>query len=582
MLRKITIKVRILLLICSIVVFTIGFTLAFLNGVNKVKDIGVERSTTAMLEGEKRKIHVATQAMADSIAEAIADIPDLDTKIKVIRKLVDTIRFEDDKSGYFFVYDKTVNIALPPDHSRQGKDLGHLKDPNGVQLVVELNKLAHNGGGFLTYIWPKPDKGDQPKLSYATIIPGTDMWIGTGVYLDNVENDKQTIMADIDNLVSTFIWSIGGVILGIFLLVILPFCLLIVRSIIQPLNEAVELADQVASGDLTKDISTEYKDEPGKLTASLAEMVHRLRHAVGQAKYGADQVASGSTEVTSSAQTLADGANRQAASVEQVSAAMEEMIGQISKNTENATQTERMANQTAQDAQRGGDTVMEAVNSIKHIADKISIIEEIARQTNLLALNAAIEAARAGEAGKGFAVVAAEVRKLAERSGTAAAEIGELSSSTLAKADEAGAMLTKMVPDIRKTADLVQEISAASSEQNAGAQEINKAIQELDNVIQQNAAASEELAATAREFTDQATQLQQGMQYFNIGAQGAPQVRTTRVPRTAPTAKLSPVPAAKLPAASTAKQPPKSKPASDEIGFSLDMDSDTDGDFERF
>ncbi|MCJ2164982.1 MULTISPECIES: methyl-accepting chemotaxis protein [unclassified Pseudodesulfovibrio] len=579
MLRKITIKVRILLLICSIVVFTIGFTLAFLNGVSKVKDIGVERSTTAMLEGEKRKIHVATQAMADSIAEAIADIPDLDTKITVIRKLVDTIRFEDDNSGYFFVYDKTVNIALPPNHSLQGKDLGHLKDPNGVQLVVELNKLAHNGGGFLTYIWPKPDKGDQPKLSYATLIPGTDMWIGTGVYLDNVENDKQTIMADIDNLVSTFIWSIGGVILGIFLLVILPFCLLIVRSIIQPLNEAVELADQVASGDLTQDISTEYKDEPGKLTASLAEMVHRLRHAVGQAKYGADQVASGSTEVTSSAQTLADGANRQAASVEQVSAAMEEMIGQISKNTENATQTERMANQTAQDAQRGGDTVMEAVNSIKHIADKISIIEEIARQTNLLALNAAIEAARAGEAGKGFAVVAAEVRKLAERSGIAAAEIGDLSSSTLAKADEAGAMLTKMVPDIRKTADLVQEISAASSEQNAGAHEINKAIQELDNVIQQNAAASEELAATAREFTDQATQLQQGMQYFNIGSQGAPLVRTTRVPRTAPAAKT---PVAKLPSASTAKQPPRATPASDESGFSLDMDSDADGDFERF
>ena len=292
------------------------------------------------------------------------------------------------------------------------------------------------------------------------------------------------------------------------------------------------------------DIHTGYKDEPGRLTASLGTMVRRLHTIVGQAKAGAAHVATGSTEVTGSAQSLADGANRQAASVEEVSSAMEEMIGQIGRNTENARETEQMASQTAQDAQKGGDTVMEAVDSIKHIAEKISIIEEIARQTNLLALNAAIEAARAGEAGKGFAVVAAEVRKLAERSGSAAAEIGELSSSTLAKADEAGNMLTKMVPDIRKTADLVQEISSASVEQNTGAAEINKAVQELDSVIQQNAGASEELAATAKEFTEQANQLQEGMRFFDIDEQDFQAEslrRTTRTARPAePPAQLPP------------------------------------------
>ena len=446
MLRKITIKVRILLLICCIVVFTAGFTLAFLDGVSQVKEVGVEFATKAMLNGEKRKLEVATLSMAESIGTAIADIPDSEDKIALIRKLLDKIRFEDDKSGYFFVYNKTVNVCLPTAHDKQGKDLSGLKDPNGLQLVVELNKVAHNGGGFVTYIWPKPGKGDQPKLSYATLIPGTDMWIGTGVYLDNVKEEEQSITARIEEIVSEYTWGISGTIIGVFALIILPFCLLIVRSIVLPLNEALGLADQVASGDLTRDISSEYKDEPGRLTASLGVMVRRLRQIVGQAKDGADQVASGSTEVTSSATALADGANRQAASVEEVSASMEEMIGQISRNTENATQTERMAHQTAQDAQKGGDTVMEAVHSIKNIAEKISIIEDIARQTNLLALNAAIEAARAGEAGKGFAVVAAEVRKLAERSGVAAAEIGELSSSTLSKADEAGAMLTRMVP----------------------------------------------------------------------------------------------------------------------------------------
>ncbi|MGE4420989.1 MAG: methyl-accepting chemotaxis protein [Pseudodesulfovibrio sp.] len=579
MLRKITIKTRILLLICCIVVFTAGFTLAFLDGVNKVKDVGVDFATQAMLEGENNKIEVATKAMAESIGAAIADVSDMEAKNEIIRKLIDKIRFESDKSGYFFVYNKTTNVSLPPNHSLQGKDLSNLKDPNGVQLVVELNKLAHNGGGFLTYIWPKPGKGDQPKLSYATLIPGTDMWIGTGVYLDNVNDKKLDITNKIEEIVSSYVWVIGSAILGIFVLLLLPFCLFIVRSIVQPLHEALELADQVASGDLTRDISSEYKDEPGRLTASLGLMVRRLRQIVGQAKDGADQVASGSTEVTSSATALADGANRQAASVEEVSASMEEMIGQISRNTENATQTERMAHQTAQDAQKGGDTVMEAVHSIKNIAEKISIIEEIARQTNLLALNAAIEAARAGEAGKGFAVVAAEVRKLAERSGAAAAEIGELSSSTLAKADEAGAMLTRMVPDIRKTADLVQEISAASSEQNAGAQEINKAIQELDSVIQQNAGASEELAATAREFTSQAGQLQQAMQYFTIDTRSSSRPR----PKAGqPKASKPKVTQARVSRPAQAQLPPSKPQAPDSKGLDLDMDSMEDKDFERF
>lgn len=575
MLRRISIKVRMIILIGVIVIFTVGISAAFLNGITQVKEVGVERSAEAMLEGEKRKIHVATHSMAVSISEAIKDVSDPDAKIEIIRTLVNEIRFEKDKSGYFFVYNKTVNVALPTNQSLHGKDLGHLKDKNGVMLVQELNKLAHNGGGFVTYVWPKPDKGDQPKLSYAMLIPGTDMWIGTGVYLDNVHEEEALITRDIDSLVSTYVWWIGGSVFGVFMLIVLPLCLLIVRSIIQPIGEAVELADQVASGDLTRDVTVEYHDEPGKLTESLATMIKRLRKIVGHAKSGADEVASGSSEVTSSAQILADGANRQAASVEEVSSAMEEMIAQISRNTDNAQQTEKMASQTATDAQKGGDTVMQAVDSIKNIAEKISIIEEIARQTNLLALNAAIEAARAGEAGKGFAVVASEVRKLAERSGSAAAEIGELSTTTLAQADAAGNMLTKMVPDIRQTAELVQEISTASIEQNSGAQEINKAIQELDQVIQQNAASSEELASTAEEFTGHAAQLQQSMQFFNIGAGTS----TARVAPARPQVVRQAAPAVAPAAASRPK--PLSAPEEAGDGLDLDMD-DSDDDFEKF
>ncbi len=519
-----------------VAVFTVGILWAFVSGMDQVKDIGVDRSAAAMLEGENRKIQVATHSMAISVGAAIADIPELDGKIEVIRKLVDKIRFEKDKSGYFFVYNNTTVVALPPKPSLHGKDLGHLKDKNGVALVKELNKAASNGGGFVTYVWPKPQKGDQPKLSYAELIPGTDMWIGTGVYLDNVEAEKMSIETDIDSLVSTYKWWIGGVILG-GLVILVIFCLYIVRSISVPLNESVELANLVARGDLTRDISTEYNDEPGKLAQALATMTERLRGIVGQVKEGSEQVASGSVEVTESAMELSDGANRQAASVEEVSSSMEEMISQISRNSDNARQTEAMATSTAADAQKGGDAVMEAVDSIKDIAERISIIGEIARQTNLLALNAAIEAARAGEAGKGFAVVAAEVRKLAERSGSAAAEIGELSTATLHKADQAGKVLTKMIPDIRKTAELVQDISAANIEQDAGAQEINNAVQELDAVVQKNAAASEELASTAEEFTAQAGQLQSNMDFFNIGSFSRAG-RSPAVVRTAPAAAL--------------------------------------------
>uniref|UniRef100_UPI00048B0666 methyl-accepting chemotaxis protein n=1 Tax=Desulfomicrobium escambiense TaxID=29503 RepID=UPI00048B0666 len=253
---------------------------------------------------------------------------------------------------------------------------------------------------------------------------------------------------------------------------------------------------------------------------------------------------------------------------EEVSSSMEEMSSNIRQNADNATQTEKIALKAAQDAQAGGQAVVQAVGAMKNIAEKISIVEEIARQTNLLALNAAIEAARAGEHGKGFAVVAAEVRKLAERSGTAAAEISELSSSTVSVADQAGQMLTKLVPDIQRTAELVQEISAASNEQNAGAEQINKALQQLDQVIQQNASASEEMASTSEELSSQAEQLQSTISFFHLGATVA---RVTRQ-------------AARRGKPQPARKPAKALPQKGaSAGLALDMGrDDEDDEFERF
>ncbi|MBK9991642.1 MAG: HAMP domain-containing protein [Verrucomicrobia bacterium] len=306
----------------------------------------------------------------------------------------------------------------------------------------------------------------------------------------------------------------------------------------EALDAKAKLAVQIGDGDLRHDVT--LSSDKDTLGIALKNMVSNLRDVVANVRAAAENVASGSEEITGTAQTLSSGASEQAASVEEVSASMEQSTASIQQNTDNARQTDKISTKNAQDAQGAGQSVAQTVQAMKDIAQKISIIEEIARQTDLLALNAAIEAARAGEHGKGFAVVASEVRKLAERSQKAAGEISKLSSSSVEIAESAGQMLDKLVPDIRKTAELVKEIAAGSEEQNTGAGQINKAMQELDKVIQQNASASEEMAASSEELASQAEQLQSAIEFFKVSddpartakkkARNAPAHLTTRAP----------------------------------------------------
>jgi methyl-accepting chemotaxis protein len=299
-------------------------------------------------------------------------------------------------------------------------------------------------------------------------------------------------------------------------------------EIVSPMKITAGYIERISRGDIPDRVREEFKGDFGAVKRNLEDLLQNLSSFAVNVQSASEQVASGSQQLSSSSQQVSQGATEQASAAEEASSSMEEMAANIRQNADNALQTEKIAIKASEDANSCGDSVAETVKAMKEIAEKIAIIEEIARQTNLLALNAAIEAARAGEHGKGFAVVAAEVRKLAERSQLAAGQITGLSSSSVRIAETAGQMLRDLVPSIRKTAELVQEIAAASGEQNAGADQINKALQQLDQVTQENASAAEEMASTSEELSGQAEQMQESVAFFKLEGEARERLQQAR------------------------------------------------------
>ncbi len=479
MLNRFSIKQRIYLILFLFFTLFVSMIWFTINNSNNVRKLAILDTADIMLKDQKAKLKVATHSIALAIGQNIKDIDEEQKKIHAIRLAIDNIRFETDNSGYYFVYQGTTNIALPPKKELQGKDLKNLKDKNGVYLVKDLRDKSKTGGGFVQYIWPKPGAGDVPKLGYAEMIPGTDFWIGTGVYLDNISANTAKMESGISKKVKSMMIRML-IITGALFCVIAAMSLIIVFGITKALN---------------------------KMIAGM--------------NAGAEQVEGASAIIFESSRQLAEGSSGQAAAIEQTSASMEEMSAMTGRNAENASQADTLMKEVAQvvgSANESMDKLTVSMQDITKASEETSnivkTIDEIAFQTNLLALNAAVEAARAGESGAGFAVVADEVRNLAMRAADAAKNTTQLIEGTVAKIETGSHLVRttneafdKVTESTEKVEGLVANISDASREQSDGINQVNIAISEMDKVVQQNAAHSEESAASAEEMNAQANKL---------------------------------------------------------------------------
>jgi len=579
--RNMTIRARIILLISIAVVFAALVGGGFYYQLQELRRYSIGQTQEVMLRGEKERLKLAVDSVALSIGESLKGLPpDKAIWVEQIRIITKPILFEEDKSGYFFVYEGTVNVSMPVKPENQGKDLGELVDKNGVYMIKALRDAAEAGGGFVSYVFDKPGKGLQPKLSYATLIPGTRMWIGTGVYIDNIDVDKAKIDGDISGMVRSASMTIVLVVLGLLIVGVLPLSLVIFRSIVLPLNAAAKAAQDVAAGDLGVSLAVTGKDETSHLETALNTMVATLRDnmakieaktreaedkaraaeeatvAANEAKAQAirarqegllqaatrleavvERLSSASEEIAGQAENIGRATDVQKGRITETATAMEEMNATVLEVAKNATQAAEGADNAKTRATEGNQVVTRSVTAMDallklsaHLKDNMdtlgqraqdisqimNVINDIADQTNLLALNAAIEAARAGDAGRGFAVVADEVRKLAEKTMTATKEVGE----TIRGIQEVSSRNIQGMDEagraIAESTDLVRQ-SGQALEQILNMSE-NTALQvsSIATAAEEQSAASEEINQAVDQINAIATETANSMQQTTV------------------------------------------------------------------
>ena len=423
------------------------------------------------------------------------------------------------ETGYTFVTDADGLVIAHPDSSIVFRT--HIDQLNGMEEIY--SRFTAGDSGIQNYVYT-----GVPKTAGFASVPET----GWGVFL--TVTDKEFLASAHEVRAAVFIIGAAG-----FLIALVIF-MLFAKTLTTPIRQGVQFAGEISEGKLYTDIDISRNDEIGMLVDSLKDMKAKLREVVSDVYNSSVQVSTGSNQLAQSSEQLSQGAAEQASNAEEVSSSVEQMVANIQQNTDNSFQTEKISAQAAKDAEEGGAAVLEAVDAMKEISEKITIVGDIARQTNMLSLNAAIEAARAGEHGKGFAVVAAEVGKLAAVSQQAAADILELATQSVNKANNAGEKIEAIIPDIRRTADLISEISASSNEQNSGAEQINQAMLQLDQVIQQNAASAEEASSMSEELTAQAERLKDMISFFRMSESGGEAAEADTESAARPSGKMPP------------------------------------------
>ncbi|WP_028581505.1 methyl-accepting chemotaxis protein [Desulfogranum japonicum] len=507
MLNRLSVKKRMFLVIFLIILLFALMTYFAVSTANKVKSEGLKETATIMLAGQKAKLQVATHTAALTLSKAITGL-DEKQQIETIRKLIDEIRFEDDSSGYYFVYNKTTNVALPPGKDKQGKDLGGAKDKDGVYYVRELMKAALNGGGFVHYIFPKPPtKENKPKLGYSEMIPGTDLWIGTGVYIDNIDTTVANMQDEMNSHLRKSLFAMGAT-SGVVFLIIISIILLIAYGIVQRLNHVVINLSDIAEGegDLTKRIQILTNDEIGELGNKFNLFIEKLHGIISGVISNSSQVESASNsltrvaaEMSDNAQTSAERSNAVAGAAEEMNANLASVAAAMEQSTTNtamvASAAEEMTatiHEIAQNAQQAHAISEEAVSKAGQTSQKMAdlgqaalainnvteTITEISEQTNLLALNATIEAARAGEAGKGFAVVANEIKELAKQTAAATLDIRLQIEGVQATTDQSVHEIHEITDVINRVNEIVATIASSVDEQSTATREIAENIEQ--------------------------------------------------------------------------------------------------------